>query len=112
MEELISRIVVGMSYGSIYALLAVGLVLTYKTSGVFNLAYGAQAFVSAAIYYDLRVRHDLPIPVAFVVPKLVPVNHAAMTETPAIGCPVTASVTFATIAAESRSIVMFAHVVT
>src|SRR5256885_6577275 len=56
-----------MSYGSVYALLAVGLVLTYKTSGVFNLAYGAQAFVSAAIYYDLRVRHDFPIPVAFVV---------------------------------------------
>ena len=67
MEELISRIVVGMSYGSVYALLAVGLVLTYKTSGVFNLAYGAQAFVSGAIYYDLRVRHDLPIPVALLV---------------------------------------------
>jgi branched-subunit amino acid ABC-type transport system permease component len=66
-EELISRIVVGMSYGSVYALLAVGLVLTYKTSGVFNLAYGAQAFVSGAIYYDLRVRHDLPIPVALLV---------------------------------------------
>jgi branched-chain amino acid transport system permease protein len=66
-EELISRIFVGMSYGSVYALLAVGLVLTYKTSGVFNLAYGAQAFVSGAIYYDLRVRHDLPIPVALLV---------------------------------------------
>ena len=35
-----------MSFGSVYALLAVGLVLTYKTSGVFNLAYGAQAFVA------------------------------------------------------------------
>ena len=67
MEELISRIVVGMSYGSVYALLAVGLVLTYKTSGVFNLAYGAQAFVSGAIYYDLRVRHELPIPIALLV---------------------------------------------
>jgi len=66
-EELLSRILVGMSYGSVYALLAVGLVLTYKTSGVFNLAYGAQAFVSAAVYYDLRVRHDFPIPVAFLV---------------------------------------------
>ncbi len=67
MEELLSRIVVGMSYGSVYALLAVGLVLTYKTSGVFNLAYGAQAFVSGAIYYDLRVRHEWPIPVALLI---------------------------------------------
>ena len=67
MEELISRIVVGMSYGSVYALLAVGLVLTYKTSGVFNLAYGAQAFVSGAIYYDLRVRHEWPIPFALLI---------------------------------------------
>ena len=41
--------------------------LTYKTSGIFNLAYGAQAFVAGAVYFDLRVRHDLPIPVAFVV---------------------------------------------
>src|SRR5438045_9209364 len=56
-----------MSYGSVYALLAVGLVLTYKTSGVFNLAYGAQAFVSGAIYYDLRVRHEWPIPFALLI---------------------------------------------
>ena len=28
-----------------------GFVLTYKTSGVFNLAFGAQAYVSAAMYF-------------------------------------------------------------
>src|SRR5258708_404367 len=56
-----------MSYGSVYALLAVGLVLTYKTSGIFTLAYGAQAFVAGAVYFDMRVRHELPIPLAFVV---------------------------------------------
>src|SRR5689334_16920715 len=60
-----------MSYGSVYALLAVGLVLAYKTSGIFNLAYGAQAFVSGAVYFDARVRHNLPIPVAFVLAVLV-----------------------------------------
>ena len=71
MQQLISNIVSGMSYGSVYALLAVGLVLTYKTSGIFNLAYGAQAFVSGAIYYDLRVRHHWPIPLAFILAVLV-----------------------------------------
>jgi branched-subunit amino acid ABC-type transport system permease component len=66
-QEFLSRVIVGMNYGCIYALLAVGLVVTYKTSGVFNLAYGAQAFVSGGIYYDARVRHNLPIPVALLL---------------------------------------------
>ena len=71
MQQLISNILSGMSYGSVYALLAVGLVLAYKTSGIFNLAYGAQAFVSGAVYYDTRVRHHWPIPFAFILAVLV-----------------------------------------
>ena len=63
MEQLISNILSGMSYGSVYALLAVGLVLAYKTSGIFNLAYGAQAFVSGAVYYDVRGAASLADPV-------------------------------------------------
>jgi ABC-type branched-subunit amino acid transport system permease subunit len=41
----------GLPYGCVFALVGVGLVLTYKTSGVFNLAFGAQAYVSASVYY-------------------------------------------------------------
>ena len=41
----------GLPYGCVFALVAIGLVLTYKTSGVFNLAFGAQAYVSAAVFY-------------------------------------------------------------
>jgi branched-subunit amino acid ABC-type transport system permease component len=70
-EQLISNVLSGLSFGSVYALLAVGLVLAYKTSGIFNLAYGAQAFVSGAIYYDVRVRHDWPIPLAFILAVLI-----------------------------------------
>jgi branched-chain amino acid transport system permease protein len=70
-QQLISNILSGMSYGSVYALLAVGLVLAYKTSGIFNLAYGAQAFVSGAVYYDTRVRHNWPIPLAFIFAVLI-----------------------------------------
>ncbi len=43
----------GFPVGCIYGLVAIGLVLTYKTSGVFNLAFGAQAFMSAAIMYEM-----------------------------------------------------------
>lgn len=37
-------------YGCLIALMAVGLVLTFRATGVFNLAFGAQAFVSAFVY--------------------------------------------------------------
>jgi branched-chain amino acid transport system permease protein len=43
----------GVPFGCVFALMAVGLVLTYKASGVFNLAFGAQAFVSALAFVSL-----------------------------------------------------------
>lgn len=67
MDELISSVIRGFPVGCVYALVAVGFVLTYKTSGVFNLAFGAQAFTSAAVYFVLRVRNEWPIPWAFLV---------------------------------------------
>ncbi|MCU1426648.1 MAG: inner-rane translocator [Actinomycetia bacterium] len=67
MQELISAVIRGVPIGCVYALVALGFVLTYKTSGVFNLAFGAQAFVSAAVYYVLRIRHGWPIWAAFVI---------------------------------------------
>jgi ABC-type branched-subunit amino acid transport system ATPase component/branched-subunit amino acid ABC-type transport system permease component len=45
----------------------VGLVLTYKTSGVFNFAHGALATVSAYLFYTLHVEHGMPWPIAAVV---------------------------------------------
>jgi branched-chain amino acid transport system permease protein len=50
-------IVPGLVNGSVYALAAAGLVLTYRTTGTFNLAFGAQAYVSAVVYYELRVNN-------------------------------------------------------
>src|SRR3546814_4854638 len=41
----------GAPPGTVYALVALGFVLAYKTSGVFNLAFGAQAYVSAVVYF-------------------------------------------------------------
>ena len=71
MTELVSYAIRGLPIGCVFALMAVGVVLTYKTSGVFNLAFGAQAFVSAAVYYETRVRHDWPIPLAFLLAVVV-----------------------------------------
>ncbi|MBC8364644.1 MAG: ABC transporter permease [Actinobacteria bacterium] len=53
--DVVRAILQGTPPGAVYALVALGFVLTYKTSGVFNLAFGAQAFVSAAMFFQARV---------------------------------------------------------
>ncbi len=61
MGELLEYAVRGIPIGCVFALLAVGLVLTYKTSGVFNLAFAAQAYTSAVVFYEVRKEHDWPL---------------------------------------------------
>ena len=58
---------IGVTAGSVYGLAGTGLVLTYKTSGIFNFAHGAVATVSAYGFYILHTEHGVPWPVAFVV---------------------------------------------
>ena len=60
-------IVVGLVSGSVYSLAALGLVLTYKTSGIFNFAHGIVAALGAFAFYELRDRHGMPWPIAFVL---------------------------------------------
>ena len=67
MSDLLNYIILGIPFGCVFALVAVGLVLTYKTSGVFNLAFGAQAFVSAAVFYNTVTNHDWPLLPAFIL---------------------------------------------
>ena len=66
-EDLLRAFLQGMPPGTVYALIALGFVLAYKTSGVFNLAFGAQAYVSAAMYFQARVEWGWGIVPALVV---------------------------------------------
>jgi ABC-type branched-subunit amino acid transport system ATPase component/branched-subunit amino acid ABC-type transport system permease component len=68
---LLPFIIAGLTTGSVYALAGVGLVLTYKTSGVFNFAHGALATVSAYLFYSLHVQHGVPWPIAAVICVLI-----------------------------------------
>ncbi len=70
MTQFLSYAIPGLPYGCVFALMAVGLVLTYQTSGVFNLAYGAQAYASALIFY-VCVHAGWPNWAAFVVAVVV-----------------------------------------
>jgi branched-chain amino acid transport system permease protein len=69
-------VVLGVFAGSVYGLAAMGVVLTYKTVGVFNFAYGAVAMFCAFTYWQL---HDgwhlstwvaLPLLLVVVAPLL------------------------------------------
>src|SRR5882672_7817256 len=71
MRDLMPYHVIGVSSGSIYALAAMGLVLTFKTSGIFNFAHGAQAAMAAYLMFELRERMGWPWPVAAVVTLLL-----------------------------------------
>jgi ABC-type branched-subunit amino acid transport system ATPase component/branched-subunit amino acid ABC-type transport system permease component len=51
-------IVSGVVAGCIYGLAATGLVLTYKTSGIFNFGHGAIATAAAYLFYFLHYEHE------------------------------------------------------
>jgi len=50
MEHFLGFALPGIPYGCTYAIVAVGLVLTYQATGVFNFAFGAQAFAAAFVF--------------------------------------------------------------
>jgi branched-chain amino acid transport system permease protein len=54
-QDLLAFTVVGIVTGSIYAIAASGLVVTYTTSGVFNFAHGAIGMVAAFLYWQAKV---------------------------------------------------------
>jgi branched-chain amino acid transport system permease protein len=54
-------IVVGLVFGSIYALAASGLVITYVSTGVLNFAFGAFAYFVARTYYYLHIEQGWDI---------------------------------------------------
>jgi len=64
-------VVVGLVFGSIYALAASGLVITYVSTGVLNFAFGAFAYFVARTYYYLHIEHDWGIVPAAAVCLLV-----------------------------------------
>lgn len=64
MREVFSFTIAGLVVGSIYAVAASGLVLTYTTSGIFNFAHGAIGMFMAFVYWELRFNAGWPAPLA------------------------------------------------
>ena len=64
MKDLLAFTIIGIVTGSIYAIAASGLVLTYTTSGIFNFAHGGIGMFMAFTYWELRFNHGWPAPLA------------------------------------------------
>ena len=71
MEHLLGFAIPGVPYGGTYAIVAVGLVLTYQATGVFNFAFGAQAYTSAFVYTKLVQNDHMPIWLAFLLSVVI-----------------------------------------
>ncbi|WP_370249078.1 ABC transporter permease [Nocardioides sp.] len=76
MDKFIAYTLPGLFTGAAYAIAASGLVLTYTTTRVFNIAHGAMGMVMSFLFWDFSVRQGLPvwlslILVLFVVAPLI-----------------------------------------
>src|SRR6478735_9197135 len=60
MSTLLSFTILGLFTGAAYAIAASGLVLTYTTTRVFNIAHGAFGMVMAFTFWDLSQRQGMP----------------------------------------------------
>jgi branched-subunit amino acid ABC-type transport system permease component len=80
LSEYLPFVVVGLASGSVYAIAAMGLVVTYKTSGVFNFAHGAVGMAATFVFYSLRVDAGLPtwLAAAIAVGGVAPVMGIAI----------------------------------
>ncbi len=67
MSDWLPAIVTGLVIGSIYSIAGMGLVLTFKTSGVFNFAHGSFAAVAAYVFFELWNDVDIPWPIAVLL---------------------------------------------
>lgn len=88
--------VTGLLQGGIYALVALGLVLIYKSSGVFNFAQGHLLLIGAYVSWWLTVEAGLPIWAGLVLALITAVLLGVLIERlalrPLIGQPILSTI--------------------
>src|ERR1700691_5963363 len=62
MSDFLPFVISGLTVGAIYGLAATGLVLTYKTAGIFNFAQPALAAVASYLFWFLHYDSITPGP--------------------------------------------------
>ena len=60
MEKLLQTLIIGLTLGCVYALIAMGMVLVYRTTGVLNIAHGGIGVLAGFVAWDLNTLRDWP----------------------------------------------------
>ena len=71
MSEFLSLLIAGIVTGSVYAVTATGLVVTYSTTGIFNFAQGAIGMFLAYLFWQLWQAWHLPTLLSLAICLLV-----------------------------------------
>jgi ABC-type branched-subunit amino acid transport system ATPase component/branched-subunit amino acid ABC-type transport system permease component len=69
--EILRFMLLGIGTGGVYAMLAQGLVLVYRGSGLLNFSQGAIAMVGAFAYYECTSEHGLPLWLGVVIALII-----------------------------------------
>ena len=71
MQSFFQTLVSGLSFGAVYALVALGFSLVYRTMGLVNFAHGdvlmIGAYVASTFYLSARLPFAVAVPVAMAV---------------------------------------------
>ena len=67
MEKIIEIFLNGLATGSVYALLALGFVLIFKSTGIINFAQGELAMIGAFICYTFATLLNVPYLFSFII---------------------------------------------
>jgi branched-chain amino acid transport system permease protein len=71
MSEFLGYLIPGIMTGFVYALIALGFVLVFKSSGVLNLAQGQLVIIGAYIFYAVAVSVGLPLWAAVIATLVI-----------------------------------------
>jgi branched-chain amino acid transport system permease protein len=95
-ESLLQAIVSGILTGAIYGLVAMGIVIIFRSSGVFNFAHGALILVGAFLFWTLISLAGLPLWACILITMLVSAAIGLALEylalRPLLGQPILASI--------------------
>jgi branched-chain amino acid transport system permease protein len=95
-EALLQAIVSGILTGAIYGLVAMGIVIIFRSSGVFNFAHGALILVGAFLFWTLISLAGLPLWACILITLLVAATIGVALEylalRPLLGQPILASI--------------------
>jgi branched-chain amino acid transport system permease protein len=70
MEQFLGYLITGLSIGSLYSLVGLGIVLIYRSTSVLNFAHGDMATVGAFIGFSLLCAH-VPFWLSFLLPLIL-----------------------------------------